>query len=167
MEVVQANKEDLDSILDLYHTVVEVLQKNGNDQWDTDYLNDELIQEDLKKGHLFGIKKGDRFVAVLVLTEEKKPEYNQVAWKITDENPLYIHRLAVHPDFQGRGLSKKLLNFAEEYARKNGYGSLRLDAYSRNPVALNLYQGFGFEERGEIRLPSRDLPFVCFEKEVE
>jgi ribosomal protein S18 acetylase RimI-like enzyme len=162
----QAKMDDIDTIIDLYHTIVHVLQKEGNDQWDKDYLNDDLIKNDIKNGKLYGIKEAGRFIAVLVLTEEKKPQYDQVNWQFTEGKNLYIHRVAVHPDFQGRGLSKKLLNFAQEFANENGYANLRLDAYNRNPVALNLYRSFGFEEREEISMPGREEKFVCFEKKV-
>ncbi len=51
---------------------------------------------------------------------------------------MVIHRLAVDPEFQGLGLSSILMKYVENYAIKNSYFAIRLDAYTGNEVVTIL-----------------------------
>ena len=58
---------------------------------------------------------------------------------------LNIHDLAVQADFRGRGLSQKLLQHIEAFARDHHCCKLTLEVLDRNSVAMNAYRKFGFE----------------------
>jgi ribosomal protein L19 len=47
--------------------------------------------------------------------------------EIPKENSLYIHKLAVKRVIAGKGVSKELINFAQNLSLKNGINLLRLD----------------------------------------
>ncbi|MFD2880470.1 GNAT family N-acetyltransferase [Paenibacillus rhizoplanae] len=72
---------------------------------------------------------------------------------------LIMHRLAVHPEIQGKGIARRLIAFAEEFARSSGYRSIRLDTYAKNDRVLKLYPSLGYLQRGEIRFPGRTAAF--------
>ena len=72
-----------------------------------------------------------------------------------------------NPEFQGKGIAKKLLKFVENFATKNNYSYTRLDAYSGNEKALKLYENFCYKKVGQIFFPLRDLPFYCYEKHIQ
>jgi len=75
-----------------------------------------------------------------------------------------MHRLAVDPQAQGQGVARKLIEFAENYAVREGYTSIRLDTYNKNTAALKLYRGLGYDERGEVNYPGKAASFPVFEK---
>jgi ribosomal protein S18 acetylase RimI-like enzyme len=77
---------------------------------------------------------------------------------------LVIHRLAINPVQQGKGFAKRLISFAEGEILRMDFKSIRLDAFSGNLKALMLYEGMGYQKRGEVNFPGRNLPFICFEK---
>jgi ribosomal protein S18 acetylase RimI-like enzyme len=79
---------------------------------------------------------------------------------------LVIHRLSVHPEFQGKGIAKEILKFIEGFASENNYSSIRLDAYSGNEKALKLYENSNYKKAGQFDYPMRDLPFYCYEKNI-
>lgn len=164
MKIVKGNVNDLDSLINLYSSVVRHLQENAIYQWDNQYPNSFIIEDDLRKGFLYGIKCESSYLGAIVLNEEQDLEYQQINWEMKKGKILCIHRLVIHPESQGNGLGKRLLNYAEEFAHQNGYTSIRLDAYSGNPIALNLYERHGYKKRGKVYFPRRDLPFICFEK---
>ncbi|MCU1676972.1 MAG: acetyltransferase [Frankiales bacterium] len=70
---------------------------------------------------------------------------------------LSIHGLAVHPDVQGRGVARKLLDAAEVYAAERGATRLTVRVLGPNAAARRVYdaQGYVVEgvQRGEFRLP--------------
>jgi ribosomal protein S18 acetylase RimI-like enzyme len=81
-----------------------------------------------------------------------------------DAGVSVVHRLMVHPAFQGRGIARELMEFAERVALNRGCGVIRLDAFAMNPQALRLYRALGYREAGEVKF--RKGAFLCFEKRL-
>ena len=164
MKIVQAQLTDLDNLMNLYKAAMLHLHHNGIDQWDEEYPNRDIIREDLEAGCLYGIALGSNYIGAIVMNEEEDTDYSAIPWDDASGKVLYLHRLVVHPDHQGQGIGRTLLQFAETTAARKGYSSIRLDAYSANPIALNLYARYGYSRRGEVFFPKRELPFNCYEK---
>lgn len=163
MEIIKAVENDLDSLMDLFSSVVKHLRQNGNYQWDSQYPNGDIIRDDLEKGCLYGIVEDSNYIGTITINEQQEAEYLTLKWDDTKGKFLCIHRLVIHPKYQGKGIGKKLLQFAGETAFNKGYSSIRLDAYSGNPIALNLYEKHGYRRKGEVFFPRRELPFICYE----
>jgi ribosomal protein S18 acetylase RimI-like enzyme len=70
----------------------------------------------------------------------------------------------VDPDFQGQGIARRMMRFAEGAARNLGCGVMRLDAFALNPQALRLYRSLEYRDAGEVRF--RKGAFRCFEKRL-
>ena len=58
------------------------------------------------------------------------------------------------------------MRFSEQYAVESRLESIRLDVYSGNPRAINLYKHLGYRIVGQFKLPIRNLPFHCMEKPI-
>lgn len=60
--------------------------------------------------------------------------------------------MAVHDDFQGRGVGKALLAAAVDLADQwLDLHRLELTVYVDNPAAIHLYETFGFAQEGRLR----------------
>lgn len=70
-----------------------------------------------------------------------------VLWVIVDE--AHIATLAVHPDYRGLGIGKRLLARALLAAYQRGARLAYLEVRRSNHVAQGLYQQFGFTIAGE------------------
>lgn len=167
MDIVQPLKEDQAHVTALLKSCMQHMRNNGIDQWNETYPNEQIVKEDLDSNALYIVKADGGILAVMTLDEQQPPEYGTVPWTVQSGKALVIHRLAVHPNHQGRGLAKLLVEFAERKAREGKYDSIRLDAYTGNPPALRLYEKFGYEARGEVWFPSRLKPFYCYEKSLQ
>lgn len=77
-----------------------------------------------------------------------------------------IHRLVVDPKYQGKGYARRLMDFAEKFAKENNYSSIRLDAYSQNKRVIDFYEKRQYFIRGNVNFPEREYPFHCMEKEI-
>lgn len=77
-----------------------------------------------------------------------------------------IQRIAVFPTWQKMGVGKKLIEFAEQYARENNYKSVRLDVASSSEALFKLYESIGFKFTGEVHYPKQKEPFKCLEKVI-
>ncbi|MFA6725527.1 MAG: GNAT family N-acetyltransferase [Candidatus Cloacimonadaceae bacterium] len=66
-------------------------------------------------------------------------------WLTNDYRRLYIHHMAVLPEFQNQGIGRYLLQKAIEIADNQGLQA-KLEVHSDNATALNLYRSMGFIE---------------------
>lgn len=156
--------EQLDEIMGLMARCIQVMRDSGSDQWDETYPNREVIAEDLRRGTLFAAESGGVVVGIVVLDERQDEEYESIVWRQPEGPNLIMHRLAVDPAAQGRGIARTLIAYAERFAQQNGYRSIRLDTYAKNASALKLYRGLGYDQRGEVNFPRRVAVFPVFEK---
>ncbi len=70
-----------------------------------------------------------------------------VVWFIIDE--AHIATIAVHPDYRGRGIAKRLLYTAMQEIIRKGFKIATLEVRANNIHAQNLYRMFGFETVGK------------------
>ncbi|MBW6423620.1 GNAT family N-acetyltransferase [Rhizobium sp. XQZ8] len=62
---------------------------------------------------------------------------------------LYIGKLAISPAWQGKGIGRKLLSFAEEVAREKGLPVLRLETRIELTANHATFARWGFEKTAE------------------
>ena len=156
--------QDIDVLLKLVQNVIHHMRNQGIDQWDEFYPDKEILEKDIYNQQAFGYYEDNALCAYLTLNEEFDEEYLKVNWKTTGK-PLIIHRLFIQAEKQGKGIAKKLIDFAEAYAKEHQYQSLRLDAFSKNPGALHLYESRGYIKAGEVQF--RKGTFYCYEKNIQ
>ena len=132
-------------------------------QWNEHYQNRNAFENDVRRGELYLFEKNEIIMGSIVMTTIKDEEYVPIKWLTKDKN-IYIHRLAVHPKFQGKGIAQKMMTFAENYAKTNGYFSVRLDTFSQNKRNQKFYETRGYKRLGNIYFPKQSKhPFYCYE----
>ena len=159
-----ANSSDIESILQIIKACALNLIDNGIFQWNEHYPDKVSFVSDVEKKELFVYCNYEKVIACISLCNKMDDVYKPVNWITNNENNLYIHRLAVHPEFQKKGLGKYLMDFAENYAKDNGYISVRLDTFSENKRNLKFYELRGYHKLGKIYFPKQsEFPFYCYE----
>jgi ribosomal protein S18 acetylase RimI-like enzyme len=114
---------------------------------------------------LYLAKINQEIVGCIMLSENKDDVYKDIKWLSEDNINLYIHRLAVHPQFQKKGIGRKMMDFAEKYAKSNNYESVRLDTFSKNKRNNIFYENRGYIKLGNVYFPKQSrFPFHCYEK---
>jgi ribosomal protein S18 acetylase RimI-like enzyme len=66
------------------------------------------------------------------------------------DRDAHLSRLAVKPDWQGRGIGRFLLVDVLTYARRQAFHTVRLNTQSDNQAAQALYRSVGFRPTGQI-----------------
>jgi len=67
-----------------------------------------------------------------------------------ENGEMKLHKLYLHPDFQGRGLGSQLLRHVEVEAREGGFPALVLGVNKRNARAIAAYERNGFVIRASV-----------------
>jgi len=68
----------------------------------------------------------------------------------TDTNAQVLS-IAVHPQHQGKGVGKRLLEAGIKYIESRGIRQIKLEVRPENIPAVRLYESFGFRPRGKTR----------------
>ena len=89
-----------------------------------------------------GIVKGNWAALIFSLYERK-----------SKENELLMDGIAVSQDYRGLGIGSQLIDSINDYAKSNGYQTIRLDVISTNPAAKKLYERKGFITQHTEKFP--------------
>ena len=161
----KATINDLDRIIEITKACAVFMISNKIFQWNEHYPNIETFEEDVLNQNLYVLEIKNKLIGCLVISNKMDEFYSKVNWLTPNKNNLYLHRLAVDPDYQKKGYAKQLMSFSFEFAKANNIISIRLDTFSGNPFNNIFYSNLGFEKLGEIYFRKQsDKPFYCFEK---
>ena len=160
-----AEINDLNDIMKMIHNCANDLISKNIFQWNEKYPSRDIFLSDIEKKNLFIFKNNSGIIGCIALSHEKDIEYNDVKWLTKDDKNLYVHRLAVDPKFQKKGIGKLLMDFAEDYARDNKFKSVRLDTFSKNERNNRFYKSRKYTQLDDVYFPNQsEFPFHCYEK---
>ncbi|MCH2231693.1 MAG: GNAT family N-acetyltransferase [Crocinitomicaceae bacterium] len=156
---------EVETIIKLTKACGRNLRENGIDQWDENYPDIESITNDIQTNTLFTYKMDGQIVGIVVLNEIQDEEYAEINWRTPiDSKNIVVHRLAVSPKHQRKGIARKMMDFAEKFALDNNYDSIRLDTFSQNPRNQKFYLSRGYQELGSVFLKyKKDYPYICYD----
>lgn len=148
--VIRADRpDDRESLLDLLEMAMRETYP------DLDLLTRSQFRERLEAefAHYMGVESRAIWVA------EVEGKVAGCLWAMESFHPvtgmpdLFVVNVAIFPDFQGRGLARKLFAEAVDLAKKKRIPVVRLFVNPRNEAAYKLYLQLGFEpQTHEMRL---------------
>lgn len=153
---------DLPEIFRLFAAAIRRMDEQGIPQWDEVYPSKAVLRRDALRRQLFVGFLDGRIACAFALSRQCDREYDAGAWRYPNAPYMVIHRLCVHPAFQNRGVAARAMAYIERRLYARGVRAVRLDAFSRNPYALRLYERLGYEKTGEVRF--RKGIFCLYEK---
>ena len=160
----KATFSDIDSILLITKACAKDMINKGIYQWNENYPNAEAFLKDIDRNELYVLTNENKILGCIVISNFMDDEYHAIKWLTESDKNIYIHRLAVHPDFQGQGFARQLMDFAEKLAREQKFTSVRLDTFSQNNRNNKFYESRGYKRLGSIYFPKQSVhPFYCFE----
>lgn len=86
----------------------------------------------ISRHQAFVVEQSDQVIGVLVL--------------VSNHERMLLDNIAVHPERQGKGLGRQLMEFAENEAVKQGYPSLELYTHESMTENIGLYESLGYIE---------------------
>ncbi|MCX7551210.1 GNAT family N-acetyltransferase [Xanthomarina sp. F2636L] len=160
----KATYKDIDSILEITRACADFMINNAVFQWNENYPSRKAFENDVSRDELFLLEKESKILGCIVISTFMDEEYVPITWLTPNNNNIYIHRLAVHPNSQGKGYAQKLMDFAETFAVQNHFTSVRLDTFSQNTRNQKFYELRNYRKTGKIYFPKQSkFPFYCYE----
>lgn len=166
MQIRIATTDDVADTYKLYDDARSDLRGRNIFQWPDNYPSGQTVQTDIDRRELYLITVNDQIAGAVCLNQRQDEQYKDVNWLLDGSKVMVVHRLVVAPQLQGKGLARKLMTFAEQLATAEEYTCIRLDAYTGHERTRLFYEQRGYQVRGEVFFPQREMPFWCFEREV-
>ncbi len=167
IRMVRAETCCLDEINALYKECTLYLLNSGIFQWDDIYPNLDIYKKAVAEKSLYKFVLNENLIGAVILDAKEAIEWALVNWRYSNSKALVIHALVIKPSVQGVGYGRKILKICEDYAIKEGYKSIRLDAFPENKSAVKLYENSGYFRAGKVTLgfkPINHQLYVCYEK---
>lgn len=171
MEIVKAQKSDIESIAKIYENILDCEETGqATTGWIRNvYPTEKTAEAALNRDDLFVMRDGSEIVAAAIINQIQVDEYKMAAWKhdAKSEEVMVLHCLSVDPQKKGKGYGRAFVNFYENYAQKHHCKYLRMDTNAINTRARDLYHSLGYEEIGIVECVFNGIPnvqLVCLEK---
>ena len=156
--------EDIEKLLVITRACAAHMITKAIYQWNEFYPNKQAFINDVNRNELYVLEIENRLIGCVTISTFMDDEYIPVPWLTPNKNNIYIHRLAIHPKYQGQGYAQKLMDFAENYAKINNFVSVRLDTFSQNLKNLKFYERRNYKRLENIYFPKQSKhPFYCYE----
>lgn len=158
----KASDSDLPEVWQIFQDAVEYHKTQGIAQWDEVYPDRDTVENDIHNQQMYILGENGAVLAAVVLNEEQDSQYQAGKWQYSDGKIAMIHRLCVKSTEQHKGLGRKIMQLAEQELQRQGYTSVRLDAFTHNPFSCRLYESIGYAKTGEVLF--RKGRFYLYEK---
>lgn len=160
----KAKLPEIPEILELTRACGKEMESRGIYQWNEIYPSKAVLENDVDRGQLYLLEGSRGILGIIALTTQMDKEYEDVAWLTQNKGNLYVHRLAIHPEYQSLGYAQQLMSFAESFAKEGNFTSIRLDTFSQNPRNQRFYEQRGYSRLGNVYFPDQsEFPFYCYE----
>ena len=160
----KATLKDIGKLLEITKACAVSMIHKKIYQWNEFYPNKNAFLKDLEQNELYVLELNNELIGCVCVSTFMDEEYKAISWLSQTKNNIYIHRLAIQPNHQGKGYAQKLMTFAEGFAEKKNFLSVRLDTFSQNERNVKFYENRGYKRLGNIYFPKQsEHPFYCYE----
>ena len=150
-----AKTDDTSLIVELLNCVTLNLHKKNINQW-TYPWNINEIEDEINKKHIYIFTKELKIIGTFSL---KDIDENFIFIK---SSGIYLYRIAILPEYQGKNIGKEIINYACEYSKDLNKLSY-LDCWAGNEKLRKFYTEVGFDFIGDF--PEEDYMVSVFKYE--
>ena len=147
MKIRPAVLSELDHLMELYDAGRQFMRRSGNEnQWIRGYPQREMVEKDIRLGHLFVAEEAGETAAVFCFFygEDVEPTYREIDGAWTDNGPYgVIHRIA------STGKFPRMVEFCTQWCLEQ-CPSLKIDTHRDNAPMRNALSRSGFTYCGII-----------------
>ena len=162
----KADVTDIPEIWAILQQAIIRRRNDGSTQWQDGYPNLEVINKDIENGYGYVLIKGKNTIGYCAILINDEPEYQKIEGEwLTNFDFVVFHRVAIFEKYLGKNLSQKIIEFIEDFARKNTIKSLKADTNHDNFAMMKIFEKSGFTFCGIVYF--RGSPRRAYEKVLE
>lgn len=153
MEIINATKEDLGTLMSLYDSAIAHQKAVSHLVWKG--FDKTMVLNEIEENRQWKIMIDGEVACVFMIT------FNDPhIWDERDkDSAIYVHRISTNPDFRGRGFVQLITDWAINFARVRQIDFVRLDTWQDNARLHQLYFNAGYTYAGtKLIVPANGLP---------
>ncbi|MBC5583807.1 GNAT family N-acetyltransferase [Eggerthella sp. NSJ-70] len=159
----QARVDEFDQVMDFYTKMIDEMRDTDFDVcWEHGvHPSPAFLRASVEAGEVYvglvdagadgaGEGRAPRIASAMVLNGEGDAGYERAPWRVMAEpdEVLVVHVLGTLPAYHGRGFARAMVEACIDVAHAAGKKAVRLDTFTTNVRAQNLYESCGFVNCG-------------------
>lgn len=165
MEFRLAKEIDREEIEKIYEDGSLKLKSLGINQWQgQDKPNLNNFKELIENKNIFVLDDKEKVVSTVIIYDYDLDYEKNLdgKWNIPKAY-LALHRIGTLSSERNKGYGRKIIEFAEDFAKENNYKSLRIDTHRENKTMQNILNLLGYNYVGLVYLDGKNER-LAFEK---
>ena len=147
----KASFSELPVIWDILKQAIEQRKKDGSEQWQNGYPNQQTVHDDITNGYAYVLADNNVIIAYAAIICGIEPAYNDIKGKwLTNDNYSVIHRVATSNVVKGKGVATNLFKSIEDLCLEQKVYSIKVDTNFDNIPMLKILDKLGYSYCGEI-----------------
>lgn len=146
MKIENSTAGDIDSIFALYDIATAYMKERSPIAWPA--FERSMVQTEIEENRQWKMIINNSIACVWATTFSDE----QIWEEKNADAAVYIHRIAVHPDFRGQQLVSKIVAWAMAHAKEHHKKYVRLDTVGDNKGLIKHYTSCGFDFLGLYQL---------------
>lgn len=149
---------DLENIMSIIKDGQDYLKKQGINQWQNNYPNREVIENDIANGYSYLVEEGSNLVATVAISFDGEITYNKIhdgQW-LSSSDYCVIHRMAIHKEKRGSQVSSFMMKSIELLCIEKNIMSIKVDTHRKNTPMQQYLKKNHFKYCGLIYLSDGD-----------
>lgn len=136
-----AGPTDLPEVMALLDERRRWLHERGSDQWSPDRAFATRMTNAVDRREVLLLRDDGVSIATITVTSEGDPDF----WTPDElkESALYLGKMASAVCRSGEGLGSLMLSWAQDWAARSGFESLRWDVWRTNDQLQDYYRSIG------------------------
>ena len=95
----KAVKKDISRIIEITKSCAAFMISQNIFQWNEHYPNIETFENDVKNENLYVLELNQKIIGCIVISSFMDDFYSKVKWTTPTDKNMYLHRLAIDPDY--------------------------------------------------------------------
>ena len=166
MRLRTAGASEITPIWEILQQAIEQRKKDGSDQWQNGYPNEQTVHDDITNGYGYVVTDNDVIIAYAAIIFGIEPAYEEIngQW-LTNEDYVVVHRVATSNAVKGKGVATTLFKLIEDLSIAHNVFSIKVDTNFDNIPMLKILEKLGYTYCGEIFFGG--APRKAFEKVLQ
>jgi GNAT superfamily N-acetyltransferase len=146
-----AKPEDKSTIWEILQEAIEQRRKDGSDQWQNGYPNEQTVITDIQNGYGYVLVDKDVIIAYAAIIFGVEPAYNDIQGKwLSNGDYAVVHRVATAEALKRNGMGAKLFLLIEALCEEKNIFSIKVDTNFDNVPMLRILDKLNYTYCGEI-----------------
>ncbi len=147
----KATLTEIPIIWEILQQAIEQRRKDGSNQWQNGYPNEQTILDDISSGCGYVLVEDEMIITYAAIIFGVEPAYNELKGKwLSYGDYAVVHRVATAESVKGKGIATYLFKIIEDICIEQNVYSIKVDTNFDNIPMMKILAKLGYAYCGEV-----------------